>query len=252
MDVDRRKRISMLLEWEQSASCKAICTHEQEKYDNLLAKCCHYFYNIDRIISETQINTTRVECAINGNMHRGVYCPSPVLDLFIGGLTRGKILKRVSAASRITHKYCFNKQDQILYAESLLLDGYKEYILHEDNYIWGITVDSLGHLCALSEECYQEGKLKIYNYAEVSNDKEQIDCYQMHSEEYFYDELGLSSCVWTEYIPMSNDIRKKMLCTFERRDGYLHSYTAINQIWKQIDPRGTKVVTYTPKIKRKA
>lgn len=250
--VDVAKRISMLQKWKQSDACNALCIQEQEIYNQLLVKGCQYLRNIDLIMQDTRHNTVRVECSVKGNMHRGVYCPSPVLDLFVGGLSRGCILQKASKSSKITHKYGFDEQGHLLYVESMLLGGCTEYILRENDLILGITVDCTGNLSALSEETYLGGRLQRYTYAEIAADEEQTDCYQMYSEEYFYDNLGLNSCLRTEYIPMFHDIRKRISCTFERQAGYLHSYTVVNQIWKQIDPNGTKAITYTPAIKRKA
>jgi hypothetical protein len=242
----------MLQDWKQSELCKNLCLQEQEKYNQLYIKGYQLFQNVDRIISEAKAKAVSNEFSVKGNMHRGVYCPSPVLDLLVGGLSKGRILKRVTATSKVTHKYSFDEYSQLLYVESMILDGCTEYLVREGTSIWGITVDCEGNLSAISEESFFEGHLQRYTYAEIVSDEEHTDCYQMCSEEYRYDNQGLFSCLRTEYIPMYNDISKRKLYTFERRNGYLHSYTAVNQIWEQIDPLGTKTTTCTPTIKRKA
>ena len=244
--------IAMRQKWEQSDAHANLCAQEQNKYNHLYTKGCQLFQNADRIISVAKANAVDTEFAVKGDIHRGVYCPSPILDLLIGGLSRGRILKRVTAASKITHKYFFDKYGQLLYVESMIMDGGIEYLVREGDTLWGVSLDCEGSLSAISEETFREGRLQRYTYAEIASDEENADCYRMCSEEYSYDEQGLFSCLRTEYIPMCNEISKINLYTFERQNGYLHSFTAVDQISKQMNPLGTKVTTCIPSIKRQA
>lgn len=244
--------IAMRQKWEQSEAHANLCAQERNKYNRLYKKGYQLFQNADCILSEAKANAVDAEFAVKGDIHRGVYCPSPILDLLVGGLHRGRILKRVTAASKITHKYYYDQYGQLLYVESMILDGGIEYLVREGDTLWGVSLDCKGNLSAISEETFLEGRLQRYTYAEIASNEETVDCYQMCSEEYSYDEQGLCSCLRTEYIPMCNEISKMHRYTFERQNGYFHSFTAVDQIMMQINPLGTRVITCIPSIKRRA
>jgi len=46
-------------------------------------------------------------------LHRGFYCPSPVIDIVIGKGKRGKVLRRMTKKSRPTYRYGFNADEHL-------------------------------------------------------------------------------------------------------------------------------------------
>lgn len=46
-------------------------------------------------------------------MYLGYYCPSPVQDLVIGNVHRGKILKKLTKASKPTHRFGFDENGRL-------------------------------------------------------------------------------------------------------------------------------------------
>ena len=249
-------RYAMLQEWKKTQFYKAMCLQQQQKCDLLLERGRHYLKDLNNISSVAKTKAVRFEYAIKGSVHRAVYCPSPVLDLLVGNVRRGRILDRVTAASKITHRFGFDKNNQLQFVEVISdIDrqiAYTEYITREKNKLFGITIDNAGHLSALSEEQFVDGRIQKYIYAEMLPATEDILCFDLNTEEYQYDEHGLASCEWTGFDPLSSDMRRKLLCKFERRDGLLYSYTTQDLIWMQIDPENTPTHMYVARISRKA
>ena len=129
-------------------------------------------------------------------LHRGFFCPSPVQDLIVNNARRGKIIARPTERSRISHRYLFDTSGQLLIAKALLPNGtYKtEYLVYEHNSVYGFAFDAWGTLVGLSEEQYENGKLKNYFCASCFNhegDNIDLGITNMHYEAYHYDEIGL-------------------------------------------------------------
>jgi hypothetical protein len=66
----------------------------------------------DMLAKKTEEQVVRNEYASSGEcIHRGFYCPSPVLDKLVGGCNRGKKLNKPRANSRKYFKYYFNDRN---------------------------------------------------------------------------------------------------------------------------------------------
>ena len=64
--------------------------------------------------------------------HRGYYCPSPVIDLLIGNVSRGRLLKRRPAVN-YDYIYCLNEARQIIMVDAFATweDGRKTLYTRE-------------------------------------------------------------------------------------------------------------------------
>ena len=68
---------------------------------------------------KVQQEVTRLEYGIigdNSHIHRGYYCPSPVLDIVVGGVKRGRVSKKFPKKEPDTI-FGFNAQDQLVIIE---------------------------------------------------------------------------------------------------------------------------------------
>ena len=188
--------------------------------------------------------TVRRELASGSNLHRGFYCPSPVVDVVIGNTHRGKILKRITSRSKPSHEYGFNANGQLLWC----VYGPKhpnarvEYLVYEGNTIYGITFDSCGHPDIITEEVYHDRKLTSYMYGLCVYTKRDICLSELTCEYYDYDEAGLCSFQnhRIAFLPKNPpDYLKDLIppiCyeapvynhseyLFQRENGYLSSFT---------------------------
>lgn len=140
----------------------------------------------------------RVELVANARyLHRGFYCPSLVRDYFLGNARRGRIIKRPTNRTVYSHKYTFGQDGKLQIVESVLPrnKGSKyEYLVYEENTVFGFAFDSYGALVGLSEENYINGRLKDYFCASCyvhKKDGLNFGITEMLYEEYDCDEIGL-------------------------------------------------------------
>lgn len=168
-------------------------------------------------------------------LHRGVYCPSPVLDILLVNSKRGKVLVRPTNRSRITNRYVYDTSNRLIFVDNYIDDKMvsSEYLIYRDNVHYGITVGMNGKLVCISEEQYSNGHIESYVYALYSGEEHQMRCYQMDCEKYYYDECGLAD--WDYYqihydwetVAPSGFIKHNRY-RFAREDGWLKSFTLVN------------------------
>lgn len=168
-------------------------------------------------------------------LHRGVYCPSPVLDILITNAKRGSILVRPNSKSRITNRYVYDIDDRLIYIDNYI-DGKmvsSEYILYRDGDIYGITIGTSGILICISKEHYTNKRLESYLCAFYSRESQNFGCHHMDYEKYDYDEQGLLDWDyyqiyygWEKVAP--SGFVKHTRYRFARKDGCLSSFTQVN------------------------
>ncbi len=205
--------------------------------------------NYEQKFKEFSKNVVRKEYSVGGNcIHRGYFCPSLIYDIVIGGVNRGKLLKRVQKNSKPTYEYGFDSSDNLITVKS---SRYSEFVVRTGNIEYGISFDNFNELHNLTECTYNEGKLTKLLIA-------YYDCYQKKIKEYYeenyeyldnellvkiircsgglyfdkdaendewinqdaIEEFGLDMKILTELIINRNEYR------FLLKDGYLDKYTA--------------------------
>ena len=217
------------------AEDKAFYARYREKSQKLL-KIGNDFINNKGVLSCRSLPREREElCTNSRHLHRGFYCPSPTLDILIGNSKRGKILIRPSNRSHITNRYVYDKSNRLIYVDNYIDDKMvsSEYLIYQDNVIYGVTIGISGRLTNVSEEVYDKGVLKEYICAYFAENLSQTTCYQMDCEVYSCD---LSNCFdWDYYqlffswenIAPSGFIKHKRY-RFDREDGWLKRFYPID------------------------
>ena len=201
-------------------------------------------------------NTVRMELAFGSTLHRGFYCPSPVYDILVGNVKRGKIQKRVFPGIKPSHEYGFDHMGRLVWCKTYGNKklAYTEYLIYQDNRIWGIMIAPGGEVRSITEEVYENGRIVSYLYGLFSFPADPVKCYELTSEYYFYDDQGICETHWHRYMQppeklpafLNSDwlpqcpIYRCVKYRFQRKDGYLSGVT---------DENGP---TYPIKIKRKA
>lgn len=134
------------------------------------------------------------ELGINSkNLHRGVYCPSPVLDLLFSSSKRGKVLTRANSRSHVTNRYRYDQSGRLTYIDNYY-DGTlvsSEYLVYQENCIYGITIGLSGKLLCVSEEIFENKQLISYTIAYFSGELDHLECYRACCEQYRYHPDGL-------------------------------------------------------------
>lgn len=169
-----------------------------------------YLYSYDELRKKALAETCYREYSKGGEgTHRGYYCPSPVIDLLIGNVSRGRLLKRRPAAN-YDYIYYLNEARQIIMVDDFATweNGSKtlytrEFVFHGENIETSVEYQlnrCLGyiHMYSASLCDYDAGKLRAYRSlvmdAYCRDDGSRYankDSCLFNAEDYEYDESGL-------------------------------------------------------------
>lgn len=175
------------------------------------------------------VDAAHLKCSyvcVNSNMFRGCFHPSPVADLIVGKLRRGSIRKGDVSSEKLSHRYLFDANDRLMRIENIYQGKatYIEDLAYASNSRIGITSFN-GKIYNICEEIFENGHIisvAIMSYYELESDR----ClYNLHWEEYAYDEKGLCFC---DFVTNFNPDGLPFVCsqyTFTVQDGVLKSYT---------------------------
>ena len=96
-------------------------------------------------------------------LHRGVYCPSPIIEHVVTNIKRGKIATKIGNVKNPTNHYIFDTDNRLRISETYFPNNSvgTEYIFYEENIVWGVEYTD-GHLYHLSVEEYDNGCLCGY------------------------------------------------------------------------------------------
>lgn len=160
-----------------------ICKEHKKIIDTYLLKYKNGNLNLD--IKETKY-------AIGGELlHRGYYCPSPVEDIIISNVKRGRLSNKLT--DKIRYKYDFDKFGHLINVETIAEFTRREYIWYKDNLQYGVKTEGLefsDYVSTTSRCLYENAKIIRYELALVMS-KTDLGEYcigDVEVEEYFYDD----------------------------------------------------------------
>ncbi|MEH6949139.1 hypothetical protein V7068_19130, partial [Bacillus sp. JJ634] len=81
----------------------------------LIATRNEYEDKLSQLRTSTEQAITKFEYLKGGEtIHRGYYCPSPILDLIVGNAKRGRLLKRKPDFGKFTYEYGFDIDNRMI------------------------------------------------------------------------------------------------------------------------------------------
>lgn len=220
-DIIRRK-LNLLDEWHNSMEYKQL---RNENYTHI-NELVHMGEQYVPLCADMQgADFARIEITSASSLHRGFYCPSLIYDLIAGNVNRGKKLKRLTSKSKEYFIYGFDKNDRLVQCKRFYNGrlANTEYMFYESDHRYGIILDVNGRLEQVSLEKYENGKLKTYEIALVSQIGGANACMRMWKEEYEYDSLGFRVCIAQEDYPQQS-FHSRARYTFDREGGCLIGY----------------------------
>lgn len=202
--------------------------------------CIEYEYYIMHIHEFTQHAKTlicRKEYAKGGVcLHRGYYCPSPILDLVTGNCNRGHLIKNVKRSSKYSYEYCFDNDNHLICVnkyenniqmpfkciESELLIYSKDSVL---SIIYELLLNGVINIIAISKCVYNDGNIERYDYALFFSNEETVDCIEIKTEKYDYHNNKISTCIVEEYNFNAKILRRNKYYLNYNEEDFLVSYT---------------------------
>lgn len=196
----------------------------------------------------------KVEYGKGGEMmHRGFYCPSPILDLVTGNISRGHIQSLTVDNSDVSYEYFFKGND--LYAVIKHHNQEKcinanEVIMFHKEFTFSIGFNELSdidYLCL----CRFKNK-RIISYAVLNAPFIHAGSF-LNIEKYQYSDNLLIQATSVEYLPF-NKITTQNNYYFEfDSEGYFQSYSCQElSSLKEIQDNNEESHRYAIKIKRKS
>ena len=172
-------------------------------------------------------HTYRCEYAKGGQaIHRGFYAPS-ALDLVVGGMNRGRLLKRLSKNSVPDYEYGWSENNQLLWCKTISdsrLDdcdsGFVEFLVYRSNEVLSFAFEG-DILLFITRSIYEQGLLIRYETALIPAG----DCHELNVEEFEYSENKLQSLFWSRYCPSIKLLEQNKYVFSRDKDDYLSTYT---------------------------
>lgn len=164
----------------------------------------------------------KMQFGVGGSvLHRGYLCPSLILDIVAGNISRGKIITRLMPSINPDFEYSLDQSDNLVCVKQPF---YTEYIVRRDETETGaLFSDADDKLSAISECRYENGRIKSYLYALYDPYIERI--IELTKEEYRYTENTMV-VIWSRLGDVgSGKLLQCMEYTFTVQDGCLKSYT---------------------------
>ena len=171
-----------------------------------------YRESYEELLSKIEPQIVGVEYGSGGEvLHRGYHCPSPVLDIVIGGANRGRLIKRPRKNYIYNYSYFKDSSGKII-----MIDNYdalcveapekilcrREFLIYHDDEVTAPIYDVIRgriSIASISNCKYdKEGKIEAYRIMHASTSREENgELYtnekgcQIYAETYSYDSEGL-------------------------------------------------------------
>ena len=175
-------------------------------------------------------------------LHRGYHCPSPIRDLIISNINRGKLIRNTSemfGKNNVNYVYRLNNNGKLISVE--VIDDFPCI-----EYIWYDEICQYGLACAVSElenlkkgvdsvryetisKCLYDDSGKIITYelsVPVPNINSSLEIARLYVEEYFYEDELLSKILVYEYfnaqkvLSSKQNLKSKIEDSLNSRDQY--------------------------------
>lgn len=176
----------------------AVDSNVKSEYQNiqyeLLGIYKEYSQSYSVLKDYVKNNTTRVEYASGGEgLHRGYYCPSPIIDKLLGNVKRGKLLKRLTSRSKNYYKYLYDLNNsmvgiEIYYDRSL---NESEYVIHTASGTVGVSFNEMWkNITFTSMVKMTDNRITLYAtlLPDFVTGKQH---HFIHVEKYHYDGVGM-------------------------------------------------------------
>lgn len=228
LEIDELKDV---LSYNQSEENKKACEPFEQLNQKYISLQKQYSTSFHKLSEGIEIKAHRREYAKGGEgMHRGFYSPS-MMDLVVGGMNRGILLKRPSKNKKYNYECLYDVQGNLIcvYGYSKFFDVSTlvttELFVHQPNIILSLVYDSNHDLSFMSECQYENGRLVRYEFVQCDLYLGGEGCAEIDVEIQEYDDDLLQYLHWYRYV-LSIHLLDHNKITFARdKDGYLSTYT---------------------------
>ena len=223
MYYDKMKEIEKFLKSDEN---KLFCKPYILDCERITKIANEYNGKNDLLFEQLDQNITNIKYASGGEgLHRGFYCPSPVLDIVVGGIKRGKLLIQLRKNSKPSYKYGFDDKNNLITVEYLHFKYfYKEIVITNNNHEIGIAFTKNSHVETISECIYENNRIVSYIFCIYDSYDNIISEYT--KEVYEYSKEGLEKVDMFLFMNNKNApfLNHDQFVFTHDNEGYLSSY----------------------------
>ncbi len=197
-----------------------------------------YKDKFESVFDKALENVVREELCAGSDMTLGYYCPSPVKDLLVGNVHRGKILKRITKRSKPDIKYGFTEDGKMAVFVDLPPEGCTNYdvrgfVLYDKNIVTHLCFRKLEDSSEpewISQAEYDPtGRIVSYTLGLFFNG---YHCNEISQEIYTYSDEGMKSVIMWNYLS-ANCISIDSYLLHHDSEGYLTGFESLDSdFWK--------------------
>ena len=222
-----------------------ILTYEEvcEKFNEIMSFLKKESY--ENVFNEIHKTVVRREQATGGAcMRRGYYCPSLVMDIILGNVNRGRLIKRLRN-QKVNYTYGFDDLGRLVtIIEHTEVGDFFEYIIHDGDVQYGVQFhhyrwSGKEYLHLISKCCYEGNKLKSYEKYLYQDDEKTFSEYQGEFYHYSKDCLEYERIFVLRGMERRLPINEITRYKFKIENGFLVNFT------------GNSGNTYPVRLKRK-
>ncbi len=156
---------------------------------------------------------------------RGYYYPCPVTDLYVGGFSRGRLLKRLKGANPPDYIFGFNSQNHLVTVEHYTVEGYyqQEAIFYEGNVSQGIRFQNsnIGLYILDARKCVYYGDRLVFMETAEFDPYHKTNVQSIHIEEYTYSAEGIQTHSVFNFNPQYNFVSHRIQGFSHDSEGYV-------------------------------
>lgn len=230
--------------------------------NELLEIASPYIDNYEQYYNKIQLMVSYTEVSTGGlTIPRGYYCPSPIIDIVIGNVNRGKILKKPSKRSHITYRYGFDIQGKLVSVckeEIEVKTKHKEFIVRNGNTELGIGFCEYKGLELEPEVTdityctyHGDGKIRSFTFGQYIADECHVN--NVQKEDYVYSSQGLLAADVQLYFEWEKKVsyRNSRYHFFHDENGYLTKYSVQESYGVPLNAERVRSHFYDVTVKRK-
>ncbi len=177
--------------------------------------------NVTDMFGKAKNQALRFEYSKGGEvLHRGYYCPSSIIDIVVGNLNRGRLLKYNQSTPTFT--FGFDAENRIVTVENEIGN---EYIFYNGEKSIGICFYEDSSIFRVSQCIYSNHRIKEYSVIDYNPYVKQVSEYRR--EEYEYNDESLTVIKINLGFYMSEDepsTAEIIKYTFDIKDGIIGDY----------------------------
>lgn len=201
--------------------CQPFC----EECERLHAIGVQYKGKFELLYQEAMLQSVNVEYGLGGRtLHRGYYSSSLVDDIIIGNCSRGRRIKNKTEKLNISYEYHFNADGYLVLVK--IGEGRfqrNEVFVRFDDTVWGFEFNSFDKLSVISEEKYEEGKIKEYITCSYQDEYNQV--FNYCKEVYHYEDNRIRDVDLYSFTPEIMYLSHDKYTFKHDEQGYLSTYT---------------------------